>query len=111
RNFSVSEVRERGVQSCLDETLEKLSACEVVYISLDVDSLDSEKISTGTGTPVPSGFYPKEVTELIKGLLASRKVVCLEVVEVNPLLDNQGNKMAEVAFQILEEAVGVLEGW
>jgi hypothetical protein len=29
-------------------------------------------------------------------------VVCLEVVEVNPLLDTKGNKMAETAFEVLE---------
>jgi arginase len=28
-------------------------------------------------------------------------VVCLEITEINPLLDNKGNKMAETAFQIL----------
>jgi arginase len=34
-------------------------------------------------------------------LVSTQKVVCLEITEINPLLDNKGNKMAETAFQIL----------
>jgi hypothetical protein len=36
--------------------------------------------------------------------LLQKKVVCLEVVEVNPLLDTKGNKMAETAFEVLEKS-------
>jgi arginase len=35
-------------------------------------------------------------------------VVCLEVVEVNPLLDTKGNKMAETAFEVLEAVTSTL---
>ena len=60
-------------------------------------------ISYGTGTPVSKGFDDKEIVEIINGLLASKKVTCVEFVEVNPLLDLKGNKMAETAFKVLEE--------
>ena len=33
--------------------------------------------------------------------ISTGKVVCLEVAEINPLLDNKGNKMAETAFDVL----------
>jgi arginase len=36
------------------------------------------------------------------------KVVCLEVVEVNPLLDTKGNKMAETAFEVLEQITSTI---
>jgi arginase family enzyme len=35
-------------------------------------------------------------------IIKSRKVICFEVVEVNPLLDTKGNKM-ETAFEVLEQ--------
>jgi arginase len=37
-----------------------------------------------------------------KLLIKTKKVVCIEFAEINPLLDNKGNKMAETAFQILD---------
>ncbi|NNE27415.1 MAG: arginase [Saprospiraceae bacterium] len=103
KNFMVHEVRYRGIETCVKECLDQLSACDIIYISFDVDSLDCDLISYGTGTPVAKGFDPDEIIAIISGILNSGKVECLEIVEVNPLLDKKGNKMAETAFQILEE--------
>lgn len=103
KNYMVAEVRYRGLEVCVTEALEKLSNCDVIYVSFDVDSMDCDMISYGTGTPVPKGFDQYEIINLINGLLASKKVACLEFVEVNPLLDLRGNKMAETAFEVLEE--------
>ncbi|MNR20417.1 Arginase [compost metagenome] len=65
--------------------------------------MDCDLISKGTGTPVSKGFDQQEVTTIIQTIVNSGKVTCLEIVEVNPLLDNKGNKMAETAFEILEQ--------
>lgn len=103
RNYKVEEVRYRGLKTCVSEALAKLSNCDMIYISFDVDSMDCDMISYGTGTPVPKGFDQYEVIDIINQIIKSRKVVCFEVVEVNPLLDTKGNKMAETAFQVLEQ--------
>ncbi|MHC9088199.1 arginase [Tenacibaculum sp. IMCC1] len=103
KNYMVAEVRYRGLDVCVNEALDKLSVCDVIYVSFDVDSMDCDMISYGTGTPVPKGFDQHEIIDIINGLLASNKVACLEFVEVNPLLDFKGNKMAETAFEVLEE--------
>lgn len=102
KNYMVAEVRYRGLTVCVQEALERLSSCDIIYISFDVDSMDCDMISYGTGTPVPKGFDQYEVIEMINGFLASRKVAGLEFVEVNPLLDRKGNKMAETAFEVLD---------
>jgi len=34
--------------------------------------------------------------------MESKKVISLEVTEVNPLLDNKGNRMAEAAFEVIQ---------
>ena len=102
KNYMVHEVRYRGVETCVKECLETLSDCDMIYISFDVDSLDCDMISYGTGTPVQKGFSPDEVIGIISGILDSGKVECLEIVEVNPLLDKKGNKMGETAFEILD---------
>lgn len=105
KNYQVDELRTKGVQVCVEETLVRLADCEIIYISFDVDSMDSELISDGTGTPVPKGFVAEEVLYMLQGLVRSGKSICMEVVEVNPLLDNRGNKMAEVAFDIIDKTV------
>jgi arginase len=50
---------------------------------------------------VKSGFSAEEVSTLLELVISTGKVICLEVAEINPLLDNKGNKMAETAFSIL----------
>ncbi len=102
RNYKVAEVRYRGLDVCVDEALDKLKNCDVIYISFDVDSMDCDMVSYGTGTPVPKGFDPQEIKDITKRIIDSKKVVCIEFVEVNPLLDTKGNVMAETAFDILE---------
>ncbi len=108
RNYMVHETRFRGMQTCIEEALTQLNTCDRLYISFDVDSLDCDLVSRGTGTPVEKGFDPLEVIQLIEGLFASQKVVCLELTEVNPLLDTKGNKMAETAFDVLHRVTNNL---
>ena len=102
KNYKVEEVRYRGLQNCVAEALAKLEKCDVFYISFDVDSMDCDMISYGTGTPVPKGFDHLEIIAIINQIIETKKVVCVEFVEVNPLLDTKGNKMAEIAFEVLE---------
>lgn len=101
KNYSVSEIRYRGLTNYVQEAIDKLSNCEAIYITFDVDSLDCDFVSRGTGTPVAFGFSPSEAKQIITQFLRTEKVVCVEFTEVNPLLDNKGNKMAETAFDIL----------
>ena len=103
RNYKVAEIRYRGLAICVAEILEKWADCDIIYISFDVDSMDCDMVSYGTGTPVPRGFDPQEVKAIINQIVASNKVVCIEFVEINPLLDTKGNKMAETAFAVLDD--------
>jgi len=109
KNYMVDEIRFRGLKTCVDEAAERLSGCDVIYISFDVDSMDCDLISYGTGTPVPKGFDQFEIIEIINQFVATKKVVCIEFVEVNPLLDFKGNKMAETAFEILNKITPVIK--
>jgi arginase len=108
KNYMVAEVRYRGLDVCVREALDKLTDCEMIYISFDVDSMDCDMISYGTGTPVPKGFDQNEIIAIIQQIIRSKKVVCLEFVEINPLLDTKGNKMAETAFEVLDNVTQTL---
>lgn len=109
KNYTVAEVRYRGMAACMEETVKKLSGCDMIYISFDVDSMDCDLISYGTGTPVPKGFDQHEIIAVINRLIETRKVVGIEIAEVNPLLDTRGNVMAETAFEVLDAITRKLE--
>ena len=103
--FEVEETRAKGLEFCIQKAIRQLNSCDQIYISFDVDSLDCDRVSYGTGTPVPIGFSSGEIKELLARFIATKKVCCVEFTEVNPLLDNKGNKMAETAFEILDQLV------
>jgi arginase len=42
-----------------------------------------------------------EIINIMDLLMDSGKVCCIEFTEINPLLDNKGNRMAETAFEVL----------
>lgn len=105
RNFTVDEVNRQSAAEIVRQVLDLLGACDCIYISFDVDSMDPEITSHGTGTPVAKGLTPEQAQTLILGLLDSPKAVCLEFVEINPCLDEKINRMAEAAFEILQPAV------
>lgn len=107
-NVTVPKLTEKGAGSIADKALTHLKDCDSIYISFDVDSLDSS-ISVGTGTPVRGGLSEEQATQLLVGLLKDPRVVCLEFTEINPVLDTKGNVMAETAFRILEKAVDQIE--
>lgn len=100
-NFiEVEDVRKAGAEEIAKKTLSMLSHCDHLYVSFDVDCIDS-CFSTGTGTPVPGGLTIEEAKTLNKLLASNNKVCTWEIAEVNPTLDTE-NKMAEYAFEILE---------
>ena len=104
--FTTKEVRSKGAENVVRAVIRYLSDCTDIYISFDVDSLDSS-ISKGTGTPVSNGLKEREAEDLISKFMQNRKVCCFEITEVNPTLDKE-NLMAEIAFNILQRSVNVL---
>ncbi len=101
-----SEIRRNGAENVSRKVLRYLSDCTDIYVSFDVDSLDSS-ISKGTGTPVSNGLREREAEDLISKFMQSRKICCFEITEVNPTLDKE-NLMAEIAFNILQRSVNIL---
>ena len=108
KNYKVAEVHEKGITKVISEIETKLSDCDVIYVSFDVDSMDPEMTSHGTGTPVKNGLSPKEAEEILTLLAANEKTVCIEFVEVNPCLDEKTNKMADVTADLVESVLETL---
>ena len=107
--ISVDNVRRNGAVRVAKNVLDYLSDCDLLYISFDVDSLDCDLVSYGTGTPVPNGFTEDEAAALINNFLIDKRTCCFELVEINPCLDNKQNKMAETALRIIEHASSIVD--
>ncbi|MCW3077589.1 MAG: arginase [Bacteroidetes bacterium] len=106
RVINLPEIRKKAVERVAIDSLNYLDHCDLIYVSFDVDSMDS-RISSGTGTPVPNGITEKEAGNLIYYIMRSKKIVCFEMVEINPTLDKE-NLMAENAFEILQKTTNQL---
>ncbi len=107
-NFvEVEDVKKLGADKVARKVLQMLDHCDLIYISFDVDSIDS-RFSTGTGTPVPNGLTVEEAKLLNVELCKDPRVCAWEIVEINPTLDTE-NRMAESAFEILEASARSIE--
>jgi arginase len=103
KTFTTNEVKRNGVEKIARDALAHLTHCTHIYVSFDVDSMDSS-ISKGTGTPVRNGITEKEAGSLCVRLIQNEKVCCFEITEVNPTLDYR-NLMAENTFEILQKVI------
>ncbi|MCB0097410.1 MAG: arginase family protein, partial [Caldilineaceae bacterium] len=59
----------------------------------------------GVGTPVPGGLSFREAHLLMEILAESTKICSLDVVEINPILDEQ-NRTAELAVALIASLLG-----
>lgn len=104
--ITTAELRRKGPENVVRAALRYLGECTDIYVSFDVDCLDSS-ITKGTGTPVTNGLKEREAEDLVSKFMQNRKICCFEITEVNPTLDRE-NLMAEIAFNILQRSVNVL---
>ena len=109
--FRVEKAREIGMKNTAKQALRVLKDVDMIHVSFDVDSLDCDAVSHGTGTPVPNGLFIQEIIAFLSVILSEPKVCCFEITEVNPTLDEKRNAMGEAAFKILNEATRVIEAF
>jgi arginase len=98
--YEPHDVKAKGIARIIQETNEHLSACDLIYVSFDVDSMDPT-VSVGTGTPVAHGLKAEQAMELLSGFWRNPKLACMEITEINPLLDTH-NLMAETVVEFIE---------
>lgn len=103
KNIKYFTGNEKIMQQIAEDALNYLNSCDIIYVSFDIDSIDAS-IVPGTGTPVANGLTLKQAEILLETFWESKKLVCMEMVEINPLLDDK-NKTAETAFYLLQKTI------
>jgi arginase len=105
RVITMSEIDERGIGPCMDEALERANrATGGFHLSFDLDSLDPHA-APGVGTPVQGGLTYREAHLVCEKAAGTERLVSLEVVELNPVLDHR-NHTARLAVGLVASALG-----
>lgn len=107
-NVIVNDMRvldERGISAPLREFLDRVRAENgMLHVSLDVDFLDPS-IAPAVGTTVPGGATFREAHLVMELLHESRLVTSLDLVELNPFLDDRG-RTAKLMVDLLGSLMG-----
>jgi arginase len=102
--YTMTDIDEHGIGLITRQTLARLNHLDRIHVSLDMDSLDPE-YAPGVGTPVQGGLTYREAHLLMEILAGSGKVHSMDIVEINPILD-EGNQTAELAVELAASLLG-----
>lgn len=96
---------ERGIVAPLREFLEQIAAANgMLHVSLDVDFLDPS-VAPAVGTTVPGGTTFREAHLVMELLHESGLVTSLDLVELNPFLDERG-RTAHLMVDLVASLMG-----
>ncbi|WP_407160623.1 arginase [Bradyrhizobium sp. STM 3557] len=108
RRVSIVDMRaidEFGVGVLIRRVIDKVRARNgVLHVSFDVDFLDPD-IAPGVGTTVPGGATYREAHLIMELLHDSGLVRSVDIVELNPFLDERG-KTARAAVELIGSLFG-----
>ena len=102
--YTMSDVDRLGVERVIRQALAHIAGPGFVHVSLDMDALEPD-IAPGVGTPVRGGLSYREAHLAMELVAESGLAGSLEVVEVNPILDNE-NETAKLAVELVASALG-----
>jgi arginase len=105
RAFTMRDIDERGMRAVMDEAIVIASAGTAgFHLSLDMDFIDPQ-YAPGVGTPVRGGATYREAHLAMEIVCDSGRMLSMEVVEVNPVID-EVNRTADLAVELILSAMG-----
>ena len=103
--FTMSEIDQLGITEVIQQALAIAGQNnDGIHLSLDMDALDPTE-APGVGTPVRGGLTYREAHLAMELIADSHKLVSMDVVEVNPILDRE-NATALLAVELVLSALG-----
>jgi arginase len=104
--FSILDIVESGIKRVIDRTLQSLAHCQYLWLSIDIDCLDSIYFQSGeTDVPCPGGLTPRELLYLVSRIRQSGKLLVTELTQVNDL--ECITPITVLSSRILEMALGL----
>lgn len=103
--IGMEQIDRIGMFEAMQKAIQRVSqGTDGIYLSFDLDALDPRH-APGVGTPVAGGLTYREALLACELLAETKKLVGLDVVEVNPILDTR-NQTAELAVTLILSALG-----
>ncbi|HPF18196.1 MAG TPA: arginase [Anaerovoracaceae bacterium] len=103
--FSIDRIDRMGMEAVMDEAIRIAGTGTAgIHLSFDVDAITPES-APGTGTIVHSGLTVREAFLGVEMLSASKKLIAVDMVEVNPILDEK-NRTGILASELVLAALG-----
>lgn len=103
--YTIRDVDERGMRSIMEEAIRiATTGTHGFHLSFDMDAIDPD-IAPGVGTPVQGGLSYRESHLIMEMAHDSGKLLSVDVVEVNPVLD-VSNRTANLAVELILSALG-----
>jgi arginase len=103
--FTMRDIDERGMRAVMEDALRiALEGAAGLHVSFDMDCIDPS-FAPGTGTTVPGGVTYREAHLAMEMVADSKKLLALDLMEVNPVLDEH-NQTATLAVELLLSALG-----
>lgn len=103
--MSMEQIDRYGMVKVVEKAIERVSRdVDGLFLSLDLDALDPQH-APGVGTPVPAGLSQREVHLACELIYETGKLIGMDLVEVNPILDVQ-NQTASLAVEFALSALG-----
>ncbi len=96
--LTMREIDENGMADVIRAALAALGNVDALHVSFDMDVLDPT-VAPGVGTPVSGGLTVREAHLLMEMLADDGRVRSLDLVEVNPILDER-NRTAQFAVEL-----------
>jgi arginase len=105
RVYTMSEIDRDGIHAVMSDALARVTdGTDCLHVSFDLDAVDPS-LAPGVGTPVKGGLDYREAHLIMEMISSSKRMTSLEIVEVNPILDER-NRSAALAVELLESAFG-----
>ena len=103
--FPINAIDQYGMHEVIRRAIEIAGTDTAgIHLSFDIDAITPEE-APGTGTVVHSGLTAREGFLAVEELAASGKLLSMDMVEVNPILDER-NKTGILAAKLVESALG-----
>lgn len=108
-SFSLFDVLTKGLGELIALIDDLASRVPNIWISLDLDSID-QIYAPGAGMPNAKGLSYREIATLAEYIGTKCNVIGIDVVEYNPLQDEQ-HKTAELSIELIAKFLGRNYSW
>ena len=99
KSFYMKDIQMHGIQNIMQQAILYLKNTSHLHISFDVDSIDP-LVAPATNTPVKNGLSLPEVEKIFYNLNKQNNISSLEIVDYNPLLDDD-NATAKIIINLI----------